>query len=149
MCYNSNNKEYAQIYERKQKPMTTAMTCPLPQNFSMQIFIDALLKIYRSEGLEANATPQMNGATVELTKKTSFLGSVCGLGLGLKVSVTVINDTLLIVFSEQKWTDKILCMLFGTMFFFVLFITGFIGALKQDELESGLMENIKRQLLAF
>lgn len=127
----------------------TAMTCPLPQNFSMQIFIDSILKTYRSEGLEATAVPQMNGAIVELTKKTSFLSSVFGLGLGLKMSVTVVNNTLLIVFSEQKWTDKILCMLLGTMFFFVLFITGFIGALKQDELESGLTENIKKQLLAF
>lgn len=63
-----------------------------------------------------------------------------GLGLEVKVNLTVMNGTQLSMNAESEWTNKIIAIVVGWFLCLVPFITGIVGAINQSSLPDKVLD---------
>ncbi len=92
------------------------------QNLSMQCY-DVKSQIMGPSAAEIIVTRDRTGL------KNAFLG----LGLECRVAITVENDILTLMISNE-WANKIVALLIGWIFCWVPFVTGIMGTINQYNL---------------
>ncbi len=102
--------------------------------FDMEVFAAKLADTYRAKGYDVNVA-NMNGmCTIAFDKGTGGINMLLGLGEGIKATITKMNDTLMINYSDAEWTGKIIGCVVGWFLCMIPMITAIIGIVKQTSL---------------
>ncbi|MBQ7385393.1 MAG: hypothetical protein IJW04_02675 [Ruminococcus sp.] len=102
--------------------------------FDMEVFAAKLADTYRVKGYDVNVA-NMNGmCTIAFDKGTGGINMLLGLGEGIKATITKMNDTLMINYSDAEWTGKIIGCVVGWFLCMIPMITAIIGIVKQTSL---------------
>ena len=100
-------------------------------DFDLEAFAKKLTDTYQAKGFSVNTVSVNNMQTITLDKNTGGINMLLGMGLGIKATCFVNNNTLSINYSDGDWTGKIIGFVAGWFLCLIPFITAIIGTVNQ------------------
>ena len=105
------------------------------ENFNVTEFSQRLADVYRAKGFSVNVANIDDGTSVVVfDKDTGGINMLLGLGLGVKGTCTCTNGNLIINYTEEEWTGKIIGLAVGWILCWIPFVTALIGVAQQSSL---------------
>ena len=116
----------------------------IKDDFTVEGLTEFLIKTYHMKGYSVIVHKIGNSTQLEISKNTYGLLSFVGLSESVRVTYSVNSPSLLsVVFSDEKWTDKIIVMVIGLMCSCgVLSVIAGVGMFNQYMLSKNIHENI-------
>lgn len=112
------------------------------ENFDVNAMAQQLADMYRAQGFTVNVANMKNSVIMEFDKGVGGINMILGMDLGVKATMTVNNNTLMVNYSDAAWTGKIIGLAVGWIICFVPFITAIIGCIKQSKFPKEISSNI-------
>lgn len=116
---------------------------PIGENFDLQHLVDQLIQNYRGKGFEVQAMQMGNGVSITFDKDNDGIKKFVGLALGIKATLSINNNMLMVTFSDAEWTGKIIALAVGWFLCLIPFFIGIYGALQQSELPKKIATDIQ------
>jgi len=116
----------------------------IQDNFSIEGLTEFLVRAYHIKGYSVIVNKFGTGAQLEISKNTYGIASILGLSESIRVTYSILSpSTLSVVFSDDKWTDKIVVGAIGAVCCgWIPTITAAVGAFNQYNLPRNILENI-------
>ena len=116
---------------------------PVPPKFNMDYLIQKITQMYQAKGFTVMAMPMGTGASIDFRKNDGGFHKYIGLALGIRATIMVQGDSIIINFSDDEWTGKIVGLALGWVLCFIPFVTAIIGIVRQLELPKSIGNDIQ------
>jgi len=116
----------------------------IKDNFTIEGLTDFLVKTYHLKGYSVIVNKIGTSTQLEISKNIYGFSALIGLSESIRVTYSVSSpSTLSLVFSEEKWTDKIIVAVIGAICCaWIPTITAGIGMFNQYNLPNNISENV-------
>ncbi len=115
--------------------MADSKMLPLGPNFNFNYTISQFVQMYQSKGFQVTShTDAMGQAVVTISKDIDSIKKYVGLALGVTANFSVNNNTLIINYTDEEWTGKIVGFIIGWFLCWIPCATSIYGAVKQFDL---------------
>ena len=116
----------------------------IKDDFTIEGLNEFLIKAYHMKGYSVVINKIGHGTQLEISKNTYGIMPIIGLSESVRVTYSVTTPSVLsVVFSDEKWTDKIVVMAIGLVCSCgILSITSGLGMFNQYMLSKNILENI-------
>lgn len=104
------------------------------ENFNLYSVTQQLADMYRAKGFTVNIVNFNNSVILEFDKGVGGINMILGMDLGIKATFTLTGNTLMVNYSDEAWTGKIIGICVGWFVCFVPLITAIIGIINQSKL---------------
>lgn len=114
--------------------------------FSVQALAQQLAGKYRMEGFAVTEADFNGSSILTFDKDTGGINTLLGLGQGIRVTMTVMNGALIVDFSDEEWTGKIIGLVVGWFICLIPAITAIVGTVRQVQLPKKITNDIMMML---
>ncbi len=108
----------------------------------LNLVAERLAETYRMKGFQVSVANLNNSVMLTFDKGTGGINTVLGMGLGIKVTLSLKDNVLMVNYSEAEWTSKIIGIAVGWFLCLIPFITGIVGAMNQSKLPKEISNDI-------
>lgn len=122
--------------------MADTLMMNVSENFDLNVLAQSLAETYRAKGFTVNVANINNSVIIDFDKGVGGINMLLGMDLGIKATLTVNNNTLMVNYSEAAWTGKIIGLCIGWVVCLVPFITAIVGAIKQSKFPKEISNDI-------
>ena len=117
---------------------------PVSPNFNMEDMVSKITQMYQAKGFVVTVMPMgATGVSIDFRKDDDGIKKYIGLALGIKANIMLQNDNLVINFTDEEWTGKIIGLAIGWFLCCIPFIIAGIGCLHQLEFPKPLGNDIQ------
>jgi len=99
--------------------------------FDLETLATRLAESFKVKGYTINVINMKDAYAIIFDKKTGGINNLLGLGVRIRATITKMNNTVIISFSDAEWLGKIVGLVVGWFLCMVPFITAIIGTIQQ------------------
>lgn len=114
--------------------MADSRTYPLTPGFNLQSLVERFMAQYQGKGYVLTPVYMPDHIAVRVEKNNNGIMGFLGMGESVVVNFRLMGPNLVVSFSDEDWTMKIVCLAVGWFCTVIPFITGIIGCLRQHNL---------------
>lgn len=122
--------------------MAKSLMINVPQGFSVEGMCESLRDMYQAKGFSVNIMTMNNAVRMQFDKGCGGINMILGMGKGITATCVHQNNNLIVNYSDEEWTGKIIGLCIGWVLCFIPFITAIIGCINQSSLSKDISNDI-------
>ncbi len=122
--------------------MASTFLLKLPTGTTVDAVADALARLYTQKGFTITTNHFPYAIVLDMDRGVGGRNMLLGLDLGIKVTLSVNDDTLTVNYSDGAWIGKIIGLLVGWFLCGIPVVTALFGAMRQNELPARINRDI-------
>jgi len=124
------------------------MIFPVGPHFNMQNVVTQVVQMYQAKGFSVTVLPMGPAVQIDFRKGDDGITKYAGLALGVKANLTFQAGNMVINFTDQEWTGKIVGLAVGWILCLIPFITSIVGCVQQSSLPKSIGTDIQMLSMA-
>lgn len=122
--------------------MADSLMINVKEGFDVKQLEQKLGDTYRAKGFTVNTMSLENGFRMKFDKGCGGINMLLGMGKGITAMCTVMNNNLIVNYSDADWTGKIIGLVAGWFLCWIPCVTAIIGCVGQSSLPKEINNDI-------
>lgn len=106
----------------------------VPEGFDMGVFAQKIAETYQAKGYTVQPAVSGDTAMITISKGIGGINTITGLGESISLNCSVSDNKLIVNYTNEEWTSKIIACVVGWFCCLIPFITGIVGIVRQVNL---------------